>query len=110
MKPSEVGLGTMRHIGMVVAAYEAGNGPESNSPDEFQKLIGCLNRHGQGSFQSGNGSAVVDADVQSALAVLLNTNEVESNTHTTLPLIVIIQLLGLQPSSRLLPYSTISST
>jgi len=92
----------------VVAAYEAGNGPESNSPDEFQKLIGCLIVMARGVSQSGNGSAVVDADVQIALAVLLNTNEVESNTHTTSPLIVI--LLGLQPSSRLLPYSTISST
>jgi len=73
----------------VVAAYEAGNGPESNSPDEFQKLIGCLIVMARGVSQSGSGSAEVDADVQIALAVLLNTNEVESNTHTTLPLIVI---------------------
>ncbi|KAI0001310.1 hypothetical protein BJV74DRAFT_92102 [Russula compacta] len=57
----------------IVAAYEANNGAESNGANEFQKLIGCLISMARGVSQPN--STEVDADVQIALAVLLNTNE-----------------------------------
>ena len=60
----------------VVAAYEAGDGAQSSSTDEGQALIGCLIAMARGVPQLGMSSTEVDADVQIALAVLLNTNGV----------------------------------
>jgi peroxin-5 len=57
----------------VIAAYETGDGAESS---EGQALIGCLIAMARGIPQSGMSSTEVDADVQIALAVLLNTNGV----------------------------------
>ena len=61
----------------IVGAYQAGDGGESNGTDQFQKLIGCLIAMARGPSRPGTGGDdEVDADVQIALAVLLNTNEV----------------------------------
>jgi len=60
----------------VVAAYEAGDGAQSDSTDEGQALIGCLIAMARGVPQPGMNNTEVDADVQIALAVLLNTNGV----------------------------------
>ena len=61
----------------IVQAYQAGDGGESNGPDQFQKLIGCLIAMARSLSRPGTGGDDgVDADVQIALAVLLNTNEV----------------------------------
>jgi peroxin-5 len=61
----------------IVDAYQVGDGGESNGSDHFQKLIGCLIAMAQGLSRPGTGGDdEVDADVQIALAVLLNTNEV----------------------------------
>ncbi len=62
----------------IMTAYEAGDdGGESNGTNQFQKLIGCLIVMARGLSRPGTDSgAEVDADVQIALAVLLNTNEV----------------------------------
>ncbi|KAH9986881.1 hypothetical protein BJV74DRAFT_885774 [Russula compacta] len=57
-----------------VAAYEANYGAESNGANEFQKPVGCLISMAMGVPQPK--STEVDADVQIALAVLLNTNEI----------------------------------
>ncbi|KAI0302639.1 hypothetical protein BC826DRAFT_1089741 [Russula brevipes] len=59
----------------IVTAYEAGDGLEFSGTDEFQKLIGCLIVMARGVSQRSTGGSEVDADVQIALAVLLNTNE-----------------------------------
>ncbi|KAI9456511.1 hypothetical protein BJY52DRAFT_1204739 [Lactarius psammicola] len=53
----------------IVSAFEA-HGTGSDAKEEFQKLISCLI-----AMARGNQSAEVDADVQIALATLLNTNE-----------------------------------
>jgi peroxin-5 len=61
----------------IVDAYQAGDGGESNGNDQFQRLIGCLIAMARGLSRPGMGDDdEVDADVQIALAVLLNTNEV----------------------------------
>jgi peroxin-5 len=61
----------------IVDAYQAGDGGGSNGTDLFQKLIGCLIAMARGISRPGTGGDdKVDADVQIALAVLLNTNEV----------------------------------
>jgi peroxin-5 len=61
----------------IVDAYQVGDGGESNGSDHFQKLIGCLIAMARGLSRPGTGGDdEVDADVQIALAVLLNTNEV----------------------------------
>jgi peroxin-5 len=61
----------------IVAAYEADNEAGSNGTNEFQKLIACLIVMARGVSRPGTGEdGEVDADVQIALAVLLNTNEV----------------------------------
>ena len=61
----------------IVDAYQAGDGGVSNGTDQFQKLIGCLIAMARGISRPGTGGDDdVDADVQIALAVLLNTNEV----------------------------------
>ncbi|KAI9511161.1 hypothetical protein F5148DRAFT_1281091 [Russula earlei] len=59
----------------IVVAYETMNGGESDDTDGFQKLIGCLIAMARGVSQPSMDSVEVDADVQIALAVLLNTNE-----------------------------------
>jgi peroxin-5 len=61
----------------IVDAYEAGDDGESNGAGQFKELIGCLIAMARGLSRPGMGDDdVVDADVQIALAVLLNTNEV----------------------------------
>ena len=61
----------------IVDAYQAGDGGESNGTDQFQTLIGCLIAMARGiSWPGTTHDDEVDADVQIALAVLLNTNEV----------------------------------
>jgi peroxin-5 len=61
----------------IVDAYQVGDGGESNGTDQFQKLIGCLIAMARGLSRPGTGGDdELDADVQIALAVLLNTNEV----------------------------------
>jgi peroxin-5 len=61
----------------IVNAYQASDGRESNGTDQFQRLIGCLIAMARGLSRPGlGGGDEVDADVQIALAVLLNTNEV----------------------------------
>jgi peroxin-5 len=60
----------------IVAAYNAGDGAGSNPTDEFEALIGCLIAMATGVPQLGMSNTEVDADVQIALAVLLNTNGV----------------------------------
>lgn len=61
----------------IVAAHEASDGAESNDTSEFQKLIACLIVMARRISRPGTGGDdEVDADVQIALAVLLNTNEV----------------------------------
>ena len=61
----------------VLDAYQVGDGGEPNNTDQFQKLISCLIAMARGLSRPGTGSDdEVDADVQIALAVLLNTNEV----------------------------------
>ncbi|KAF8499718.1 hypothetical protein F5888DRAFT_1802201 [Russula emetica] len=60
----------------IVDTHQAGDGGESNGTDQFQKLIGCLIAMARGLSRPGTGGDdEVDADVQIALAVLLNTNE-----------------------------------
>lgn len=60
----------------IVDAYQAGDGGDLNGTDQFQKLIGCLIAMARGLSRPGTGGdEEVDADVQIALAVLLNTNE-----------------------------------
>ncbi|KAH9176753.1 hypothetical protein EDB89DRAFT_1939738 [Lactarius sanguifluus] len=54
----------------IVSAFEAAHGTGSDEVDEFQKLISCLI-----AVARGTQGAEVDADVQIALAALLNTNE-----------------------------------
>ncbi|KAH8993284.1 hypothetical protein EDB86DRAFT_3078770 [Lactarius hatsudake] len=54
----------------IVSAFEAAHGTGSDEVDEFQKLISCLI-----AVARGTQDAEVDADVQIALAALLNTNE-----------------------------------
>ncbi len=58
----------------IVPAFDALD-TGSSEGDEFQKLIGCL----IAMARATQGSAEVDADVQIALATLLNTNEVRSS-------------------------------
>jgi peroxin-5 len=61
----------------IVAAYEACDGAESDGTYEFQKLIACLIAMARRVSRPGtSGENEVDPDVQIALAVLLNTNEV----------------------------------
>jgi peroxin-5 len=61
----------------IVDAYHAADGEESNGTDQFQKLVSCLIAIARGPSRPGTGGGdEVDADVQIALAVLLNTNEV----------------------------------
>jgi peroxin-5 len=60
----------------IVATFEESNDRSTDSTQEFEKLIGCLIAMARGVSRSGSSSAEVDADVQIALAVLLNTNEV----------------------------------
>lgn len=61
----------------IVTAYEAGDGAESDGAYEFQKLIACLIAMARRVSRPGtSGESEVDPDVQIALAVLLNTNEV----------------------------------
>lgn len=61
----------------IVDAYQADVGGESNGTEQFQKLIGCLIAMARGLSRSGTSiNNGVDADVQIALAILLNTNEV----------------------------------
>ena len=62
----------------IVAAFEESNGGGMDSIENFQKLIGCLISMARGIAQPDTSSAEVDADVQIALAVLLNTNEVNA--------------------------------
>lgn len=76
----------------IVAAYEANHGAESNGANEFQKLIGCLISMARGVSQPN--STEVDADVQIALAVLLNTNEVVKRALGLLPLIISADLIS----------------
>ncbi|KAI0305437.1 hypothetical protein B0F90DRAFT_1698015 [Multifurca ochricompacta] len=59
----------------IVTAIETHDGAGSDGVDEFQKLIGCLIAMARGVSQPGTSNAELDADVQIALAVLLNTNE-----------------------------------
>jgi peroxin-5 len=61
----------------IVDTYRAGDGGELNGTDQFQKLIDCLIAMARSfSRPDTGGDDEVDADVQIALAVLLNTNEV----------------------------------
>ena len=60
----------------IVAAYEAGDGAEGNGTYESQNLIACLIAMARGVSLTRTGGSDVDPDVQIALAVLLNTNEV----------------------------------
>jgi len=60
----------------IVAAYDANNGAASSGTDEFQALIDCLIAMARGVSQPGMSNTEIDADVQIALAVLLNTNGV----------------------------------
>jgi len=59
----------------IVDAYQAGDGGELNG-NQFQKLIDCLIAMARRRSRPDTGGDEVDADVQIALAVLLNTNEV----------------------------------
>ncbi|KAH9040144.1 hypothetical protein EDB85DRAFT_1927275 [Lactarius pseudohatsudake] len=54
----------------IVSAFEAAHSTGSDEVDEFPKLISCLI-----AVARGTQGAEVDADVQIALAALLNTNE-----------------------------------
>jgi peroxin-5 len=60
----------------IVAAYDTGDGAQSNDIDEFGALIDCLIAMARGVSHPGTSNNQVDADVQIALAVLLNTNGV----------------------------------
>jgi peroxin-5 len=61
----------------IVTAHEAGDGAELGGTNEFQKLIACLIAMARRVSRPGTGGdGEVDPDVQIALAVLLNTNEV----------------------------------
>lgn len=58
----------------IVSALEAHGMGSDDEVDEFQKLISCLI-----AMARGTQGAEVDADVQIALATLLNTNEVNES-------------------------------
>ena len=58
----------------IVSALEAHGTGSDDEVDEFQKLISCLI-----AMARGTQGAEVDADVQIALATLLNTNEVNES-------------------------------
>ena len=60
----------------IVVAYEASDGTEANGTNESQNLVACLIAMARGVSRPGTGGNDVDPDVQIALAVLLNTNEV----------------------------------
>lgn len=60
----------------IVTAYDANHGAASSGTDEFQALIDCLIAMARGVSQPGMSNTEIDADVQIALAVLLNTNGV----------------------------------
>jgi peroxin-5 len=72
-------LNWVRHNGKyrdIVAVFEESNGRSTDGTEEFQKLIDCLIAMARGVAQPGTGSTEIDADVQIALAILLNSNEV----------------------------------
>ena len=92
----------------VVSAFET-RGMESDEGDEFQRLISCLI-----AMARGNQDAEVDADVQIALATLLNTNEVNTSLRPFVRTRSIDHktgnATGLSPGSRLLWCGIIRST
>jgi peroxin-5 len=72
-------LNWVRHNGKyrdIVTAFEDSNSRSTDDTEEFQKLIDCLIEMARGVSQPGTGSTEIDADVQIALAILLNSNEV----------------------------------
>ena len=62
----------------IVSAFEAHGTGLDDEEDEFQKLISCLI-----AMARGTQDAEVDADVQIALATLLNTNEVKMSDFSS---------------------------
>lgn len=60
----------------IVAAHDASDGAAASGRDEFQALIDCLIAMARGVSRPGMSNTEIDADVQIALAVLLNTNGV----------------------------------
>ena len=62
----------------IVSAFEAHDTGSDDEGDEFQKLISCLI-----AMARGTQGAEVDADVQIALATLLNTNEVKMSSSSS---------------------------
>jgi peroxin-5 len=60
----------------IVATFEESIGSSTDGTEEFQELIDCLITMARGVSQPGTSSTEIDADVQIALAILLNSNEV----------------------------------